>query len=76
MALLTDGTARAWGDINYVLRDPPNPGDASVPSPTPVPEVKGAVGIATSGFENCVINADRTVICWDTLYNDYQVVMQ
>jgi alpha-tubulin suppressor-like RCC1 family protein len=76
MALLTDGTVQAWGDINYVLKDPPNPGRVSVSSPTAVPAVQGAVGIATSSVDNCVTNADHTVMCWNTLDDDYQVVMQ
>ena len=76
MTLLSDGTAKAWGDINYVFEESPIPGNAAVPSPTPMPWVTGATDIATSAFLSCFIQADHTVACWDTLRPDYVVRMQ
>lgn len=65
IALLADGSALAWGDINYVLKDLPNPGSVSVASPTKVPWIKDAIDIATSSFSVCVRYADHTVRCDD-----------
>ncbi len=76
MALLAEGTAFAWGDINYVFKESPIPGNAAVYSPTKMNWITDAIDLATSGFLNCVLHADHTITCFDTLAPDYQLHLQ
>src|SRR5262249_41698484 len=76
MALLTDGTAFAWGDINYVFPESPNPGSAAVYSPTKMKWITDATDLQTSSFLTCTLHQDRTITCSDTLKADYQVQLQ
>jgi alpha-tubulin suppressor-like RCC1 family protein len=64
LALLSDGSALAWGDVNYLFEVEPVPGSAAADSPTKMTWVKDAVDVVTSGFHSCARYADETVVCW------------
>lgn len=64
LALLEDGSALAWGDVNYIFEVEPVPGNAASPSPTKMTWIKDAADVVTSGFHSCARYADGTVACW------------
>jgi len=63
-ALMADGSVRCWG-----RNAAGEVGDGSTvdrPSPTSVPGVRGATGIAAGTTFTCILAADKTVQCWGT----------
>ena len=69
LALLTDGTVRAWGENKWG-----QVGDGSTANrntPTPVAGVRNAVAIAATGYSSVAVLSDGTVMEWgSTLGNN------
>ncbi|MCA9610818.1 MAG: hypothetical protein KC619_34720 [Myxococcales bacterium] len=63
LALMADGTLRAWGAGRYgQLGDGTR--SASQATPTPVPGLSDVIGAAVSTRTSCALRSDRTVVCW------------
>jgi hypothetical protein len=68
LALLKDGTVRAWGENKYGAV-----GDGTTvnrATPTAVPGVRNAVAIAATGHSSVAVLADGTVIEWGATYGN------
>jgi alpha-tubulin suppressor-like RCC1 family protein len=76
VALLDDGSAFAWGGVQYVFQEPPVPGNTAVYSPTKMDWISDASGLDTSQFFNCTLHRDRTVSCWSAYDDEYQVQLR
>ena len=68
LALLQDGTVRAWGEnkLGQV-------GDGTTMNrdrPTPVPGVRNVVGLAAGGYFSVAVLADGTVMEWGSTYGN------
>ena len=62
-ALLSDRTVSCWG-LNDFGEVGPGSTAEEVTSPTPVPGVTGAVGIAAGWDHTCALLSDGTTTCW------------
>jgi alpha-tubulin suppressor-like RCC1 family protein len=68
LALLKDGTVRAWGQNKYGQI-----GDGSTVNrntPTPVPGVRNVVSIAATGYSSVAVLSDGTVMEWGATYGN------
>lgn len=55
-ALLTDGTARCWGNGGPYLKDSF--------TPVPVPGLAGLVALASGQWHDCALLEDGRIVCW------------
>jgi hypothetical protein len=68
LALLKDGTVRAWGQNKFG-----QVGDGSTANrntPTPVPGVRNAIAIAATGYFSVAVLSDGTVMEWGSTYGN------
>ena len=61
-ALLSDGTARCWGDNDYGQLGDGTTTDSH--TPVAVSGLSNAVAIAAGGYHTCALLSDGTARCW------------
>jgi len=64
-AVRRNGEVRCWGNAgNGQVGSGSVPDDASIPRPTPVVGVSGALGVSTGGDHSCATTTTGAVLCW------------